>query len=66
VPGRGGSNVGVGGLEPPYPHRSIGAPLKSPQQFLNLDEEEEGEERMKEKRGGRRRERRKRGRRRGD
>ena len=42
--------MGAGGLEPPYPHRSFGAPLKPPQQFLNLDEEEEGEERRKKKR----------------
>ena len=42
---------GQGGLEPPYPHGSNGAPPKPPQEFstMNEEEEEEKEEEEEEK-----------------
>ena len=45
LPAGGGSSVGAGGLEPPYPHAAHGAPQSTPlPQFSAIDEEEEEKE----------------------
>ena len=44
---RGRSNVGAGGIEPPYPHGSNGAPLP-PQEFSTMNEGEEEEKKEEE------------------